>query len=263
MTLIENDKQALRTIIKNWKRQIEICESNEPETVRADAEHRRLLLFRQYHEKVERLKAAGVTLGPEYDAPIGSRRSRRTFNLTGFLSSITHSANRILEDGSDQQIRAMHKAIRQLDDQLDDLMDEITESAPCSSHCSTLSGKWSISTNEEEYDGTFGTMEEAIEEGKAAGYGAFWVGQCVSPTKPEDLFDGWSIESWLENSVYVHEDYMGDWAEGAVDASKEQREELAGDIRPLIAAWLDRHKLRPTHWNIDPATVRRIDVDDA
>lgn len=125
--------------------------------------------------------------------------------------------------------------------------------------CSTLSGKWSISTNEENYHGTFDTVEEAIEEGKQYG-DTFWVGQCVSPTQPEDLFDGWSIESWIENSVYEHDDYLGDWAEDAVDASKEQREELAAEIRPLIAAWLDRHKLRPTHWNIDPASVRRIDA---
>lgn len=134
-----------------------------------------------------------------------------------------------------------------------------TKSAPCSSRCSTLAGKWAISTNEENYHGTFDTVEEAIEEGKQYG-GVFWVGQCVSPTQPEELFDGWSIESWLENSVFEHDDYAGEWAEGAVASSKEQREELAAEIRPLIAAWLDRYKLRPTHWNIDPVSVRRIDA---
>lgn len=129
----------------------------------------------------------------------------------------------------------------------------------------SIEGKWSISTNGENYSGTFDTAEEAIEEGKQYGEwngGTFWVGQCVAPIQPEDLFDGWSIDNWLENDVYEHDDYAGEWAEGAVNASKDQCEELAAEIRPLIAAWLDRHGLRPTHFNVDPASVRKIEVSE-
>ena len=125
----------------------------------------------------------------------------------------------------------------------------------------TLSGTWSISADEEEYHDTYPTMEAAIEAGKAAGFDRFWVGQCVMPAQPEALFDRWAIESWLEYRVWDHPDYAGEWAQGAVSATRDQCEELAEQIRPLIAAWLDRHKLRPTHWNIDPASVRQIDVD--
>lgn len=122
-----------------------------------------------------------------------------------------------------------------------------------------ISGKWSISTDAEYYHDTYDTAEEAIEEGSSgARYGTFFVAQCIRPTQPEELFDRWSVESWLENSVFDHDDYLGEWAEGSMDPSTEQCEELASEIRPLIAAWLDRHALRPTHFNIDNTTVQEI-----
>lgn len=122
----------------------------------------------------------------------------------------------------------------------------------------SITGKWSISTNEEHYHGTFDTMDEAIEEGKTY-HRTFWVGQCRTPEQPENLFDGYSVLRWLEGEVYEHDDYSGDWAEGAVDATVEQCEELSNEITPLIAAWLDRHNLRPRHWLIDPVSVRKIE----
>lgn len=125
----------------------------------------------------------------------------------------------------------------------------------------SLTGKWSISTGGGQYYGTFDTMEEAIEEGRTYGK-TFWVGQCVTPAQPEDLFDGYSVLNWLENTVYEHDDYAGEWAEGAVDATREQCEELAEEITPLIAAWLDRHNLRPRHWIIDTASVRKIEASE-
>lgn len=123
----------------------------------------------------------------------------------------------------------------------------------------SLTGKWSISQDEENYHGQFDTLEEAITEGIQ--YGTFFVGQCVAPTPPEELFDGEVILHWLEYQVREHDDYAGEWADGAVDASREQRSELADEMRPLIAAWLDRHALRPTHWNIDPQSVRYFDAE--
>jgi hypothetical protein len=121
-----------------------------------------------------------------------------------------------------------------------------------------ISGKWSISTNEENYNKLFNTAEEAIRYGHWSKYDEFWVGQCVAPVQPELLFNGSDIETWLDMTVYQHDDYTGEWAENAVDANDNQLEELAAEIRPVIAAWLDRHKLRPTHWQIDPTTVVRV-----
>lgn len=141
-----------------------------------------------------------------------------------------------------------------------EMENQYDKSAPCSSRCSTLDGKWSISTNEEEYHGVFDSMEDAIAEGKASKYGSFYVGQCVSPVQPEVLFTGDAVEDWLERHVWSHDEYSHDWAEGHVCPTSDEMAELADEIRPLIAAWLDRCKLRPTFWNIDPKSVRKIDA---
>lgn len=124
-----------------------------------------------------------------------------------------------------------------------------------------MTGKWSISTNEEDYFGLHDTLEEAVAEGvENMEYDRFWVGQCVAPIAPEQLFDGEVIRGWIDHYVSEHDDYAGEWAGDAVPASREQLNELAAELRPLIAAWLDRHGLRPKHWNIDPRTVRYFDA---
>jgi hypothetical protein len=45
--------------------------------------------------------------------------------------------------------------------------------APSTTRCSTINNRWSISTNEEEYNGVIDTVEESIAEGKANEYGRF------------------------------------------------------------------------------------------
>lgn len=124
-----------------------------------------------------------------------------------------------------------------------------------------MSNKWSISTDEERYDGQYDTIDEAIAAGKANGHSEFWVGQCVPPTPPELLFTNWSVERWIDSDVWSDEEYSGSWAEDSVKPTPEQIEELAEEIRPLIAAWLDRHNLRPQFWNIDPMSVRQVNVE--
>ena len=120
--------------------------------------------------------------------------------------------------------------------------------------------KWSISTNEEDYVGVFDSEGDAIADGMTNEEGSFFVGRCVSPTQPEVLFDADAVDDWLHNYVFSHEDYQLDWADGrSPDPKKEQLKELAEEIRPVIAAWLDRHKLRPTFFLIDPKSVRFIE----
>ena len=120
-----------------------------------------------------------------------------------------------------------------------------------------MSEKWAISTDGESYHHQFDTVEDAIAEGKHHG-GRFYVGKCVAPEPPENLFDRWSVDRWIDSEVREHDDYSGEWAADAIPATREQQNELAEQIRPVIAAWLDRHKLRPTFWNIEPASVREI-----
>ena len=125
----------------------------------------------------------------------------------------------------------------------------------------SMSGKWSISTDQERYHGEYETKYAAIAEARTYHWRC-WVGQCVPPIQPEELFTLYSVESWLDHDVLQHDEYSGEWADGAVPATPNQMDELAAEIRPLIAAWLDRHKLRPTHWNIDPTTVEEVKMED-
>lgn len=106
--------------------------------------------------------------------------------------------------------------------------------------------KYSYSFNEELFHGQFDTAEEAVAEA-INGERQFWVGENVPPTAPEDY---WYAEDWLEH-VACQDDYSGDFAEGFGVASKEELAELEAYVRPILAAWLERHGLRPTHWIIE------------
>lgn len=106
---------------------------------------------------------------------------------------------------------------------------------------------FAISTDEENFTGTYGTIEEAIDEAaNGYAYEKFWIGECVPPIQPEDL---WSAEDWLEH-VSVQDDYAGEWAEDWDGSTREQRKELEQTVRKVMAEWLDRHKLRPRHFNV-------------
>ena len=124
--------------------------------------------------------------------------------------------------------------------------------------------KWSISSDGENFSGQYDTLEQAVQEGIFL-YGRFWAGQCITPIPPEKLFDRDTIDYWIDG-VVEHEDYNGDWANGPWNASRERRAELAEQLQPAIAVWLECNGLRPTHWNIDPMTVRLFcgnEVNDA
>ena len=106
---------------------------------------------------------------------------------------------------------------------------------------------FAISTNEERYDGQYKTLKDAVDEAmNGYGYEVFWVGECVAPTQPEDW---WEASDWLEH-VHVQDEYCGEWAEDWNQSTKQQRHELEDQVRKVMADWLDRHKLRPTFFNI-------------
>lgn len=108
--------------------------------------------------------------------------------------------------------------------------------------------KYSYSTDEEIYHGTFDTIEQACDE--AAGEvnigSNFWVGEQSKPS-PESY---WDADDWLEH-VSCQDDFAGDWAENWDESTKEQREELQVEVRAVMAAWLKRHNLEPKFWNIN------------
>ena len=107
---------------------------------------------------------------------------------------------------------------------------------------------WCISSDGENYGHvTFPTKEDAIEEGEELYDGEpFHVGKLERPIQPEDFFDA---DDWLEH-VSCQDDYAGEHCEDWDDSTPEQRVELTIEVRKVMAAWLDRHNLRPKFWNV-------------
>lgn len=108
--------------------------------------------------------------------------------------------------------------------------------------------RYSYSTNQETYQGDFDTVEQACDEaaGEVGLHAHFWVGEQSKP-EPESW---WNAEDWLEH-VSWQEEFSSEWADGWDKSTYEQRKELESLVRPIMAAWLDRHKLRPKFFNIE------------
>ena len=119
--------------------------------------------------------------------------------------------------------------------------------------------RWVISSDGERFNADFyGTREEAVEDGRELWPDeVFFVGKAVDPQPPEDYFD---CDDWLD-SVSEQEDYGGDWADDWNESTKEQRAELDAEVRAVMAAWLDRHKLRPTFFVV--RSIKSVGPADA
>lgn len=112
---------------------------------------------------------------------------------------------------------------------------------------------YSWSTDEEQYHGSYPSIEAAIADAEAEHEedwtGPVWVGEQAAPVQPEEH---WDAERWLEH-VSCQDEYSSEWAEDWDTSTKEQREELEYAVRKVMAEWLDRHCLRPTFWLIEKA----------
>lgn len=111
------------------------------------------------------------------------------------------------------------------------------------------------SINEEYFSGAFDSTNDAIAAAIAETKDgdSFWIGECRSPTQPEDF---WCAEDWLEH-VSVQDDYSGEFASDWDLSSEKQRQELEVLVRGVLKDWLDRHNLRPTHYYVDNAVRYR------
>ena len=121
----------------------------------------------------------------------------------------------------------------------------------------SLVGKYATSTNEEVFSGEYATLQEALDEA-AVGYAytTFWVGVMANPTPPEEF---WIAEDWLEH-VSIQDEYNTGWSDGWDTSTKEQREELEAEIRPILAKWLDKYDLRPCFFTV--TNVVKYEVED-
>lgn len=107
-----------------------------------------------------------------------------------------------------------------------------------------------LSADGENYDSRFPTEQEAIDEAVAWGCEVFYIGKPEKPSQPEEF---WFVDEWISH-VSEQDDYGGEYAEGWYCGNREQEKELEEQVRPVLAAWLDRHKLRPKHWLINSST---------
>lgn len=107
-----------------------------------------------------------------------------------------------------------------------------------------------VSTDGEHYNSRFATEQEAIDEAVSWGVDVFYVGKPEKPSQPEEF---WCVDDWI-SQVNEQDDYGGEYAEDWYDGSREQEKELDEQVRPVLAAWLDKHKLRPKHWIINSYT---------
>lgn len=98
------------------------------------------------------------------------------------------------------------------------------------------------------YIGGFATRREAIDAAvkEAVIYNrqTFLIGEKETPQAPESF---WLAHDWLE-LVSCADEYCSDdddWDE----STSEQRFELEQEVQKVLAAWLDRHDLRPK-WKV-------------
>lgn len=105
---------------------------------------------------------------------------------------------------------------------------------------------WAYARFEEGPYSAANSREEAIAE--LGGHGG-WIGQDRPPTQPEAF---WRANDWLDH-VSCQDDYSLECAEGWDCSTKEQRRELEEQVRSVMAAWLDRHGLRPRFFLVESA----------
>lgn len=109
-------------------------------------------------------------------------------------------------------------------------------------------GKWGYTTDGIIYTGIFDSAEEAAAEYGSPGE-TVDVGRYRDPVPPEEYLDA----DLVIEHVLVQDEYEGEWAEGTLEASDKQLDELTADLRRVFAAWIDRHDLRPIFVIVDKA----------
>jgi hypothetical protein len=116
--------------------------------------------------------------------------------------------------------------------------------------------RYSYSHNEENYYGSYATREEAIAEASADldKGDRFWTALNSPPTQPEAF---WQAEDWLEH-VSCQDEYGCDWSMDWESSTAEQRAELEAEVRPVMAAWLERHGLRPRFWSAEEVQMHTV-----
>lgn len=118
---------------------------------------------------------------------------------------------------------------------------------------------WSF-TRDGHFTGPFNTIDEAIEDVRLS-TASFecqpdyvYVGECVPPRQPETY---WEASDWLEH-VGCSDEYLDEASDDWDRSTAEQRDELEQEVKKVLAAWLDRHKLRPAFFMVE--NIQSVEV---
>ena len=106
--------------------------------------------------------------------------------------------------------------------------------------------RWAWSEHEDGYWNVCDSREEAIEEGREVlGGGSFYIGRRSPPAQPEQILD-LDMRDVLDRTAddCGHEDWCIEGCEWPLP-SRELFHALNADVRNVLAAWLDKHDLRP------------------
>ena len=113
---------------------------------------------------------------------------------------------------------------------------------------------YSYSFDEELYDGTFSSVEEAVEAAfnEYPSRNVVWVGENYQPHA-----EGYIDADLVIEHITCQDEYCVDGADGWPDASKEQLQELTDALQKVVGDWLDKHKLRERFFLVQ--NVQRIE----
>ena len=124
----------------------------------------------------------------------------------------------------------------------------------------SMHGKWGYTHDEEMYHGCYDTPEEAAEEGALGDgdcdYETVTVGQYRAP----EVLAYVDADHVLEH-ITCQDDYCHDFADGALDCTKEKKAELTEALQETVRLWLDRHDLWPRFGLVDE--IRKITVKES
>lgn len=121
-----------------------------------------------------------------------------------------------------------------------------------------ITGKWGYSVDNEVFEDTLDTPEQAIVEGNEraldAGVMKFYIGQYEGSPDPAGYIDA----DLIIEHVKCQDDFSHEFAEDWPDESREQNDELTEIMRATFRQWLDRHGLNPTFSTVDPSSIREL-----
>lgn len=108
---------------------------------------------------------------------------------------------------------------------------------------------YSYSYDEERYNGTFDTPEEAAQAGFNENDDAesVFVGTNIPPPQPETFIDS----DTLILRVKEQEEYNEDWSESWPRVTKDQLDKLTTSLREVFGKWLDEHDQRPAFFTVE------------